>query len=108
MAPRSPAIILTQALRSLRALLGIGAEEIRRGLLDIRVHNWSADPFTRGAYSFANAGLEDAPTRLGRSLDRTLFFAGEATAATAELGTVHGAIASGVRAAKEVLTRCPD
>lgn len=104
MAPKSPAVILAQALRSLRAILGAGAEEIRRGLLDIRVHNWSADPFTRGAYSFSNAGLEDAPARLGRPLEGTLYFAGEATAATAELGTVHGAIASGLRAAQELLS----
>jgi monoamine oxidase len=103
MAPKSPALILAQALRSLRVILDISPDEIRRGLLDIRVHNWSADPFTRGAYSFANAGLEDAPDRLARPLGQTLFFAGEATAATAELGTVHGAIASGIRAAKELL-----
>jgi monoamine oxidase len=31
----------------------------------------------------------------------TLFFAGEATAT--DLGTVHGALASGVRAAEEIL-----
>jgi monoamine oxidase len=104
MGPKSPALILAQALRALRALLGVRADEIRRGLLDVRLHNWSADPFTRGAYSFSNAGLEDAPARLGRPLDRTLFFAGEATAATEELGTVHGAIASGLRAAKELLS----
>jgi len=103
MGSKAPALVLAQAVRSLRALLEVPAEEIRLGLLDIRLHNWSADPFTRGAYSFSNAGLEDAPARLGRPLDRTLFFAGEATAAIDELGTVHGAIASGLRAAKELL-----
>jgi monoamine oxidase len=32
----------------------------------------------------------------------TLFFAGEATADGEETGTVHGALGSGIRAAKEV------
>jgi monoamine oxidase len=104
MGRKAPALILAQAVSSLRTLLGVTADEIRRGLLDVRLHNWSADPFTRGAYSFSNAGLEDAPERLGRPLDRTLFFAGEATAAIEELGTVHGAIASGLRAARELLS----
>ena len=39
------------------------------------------------------------------SLDRTLFFAGEATDTSGHNGTVHGAIASGYRAANEVLQK---
>jgi monoamine oxidase len=36
-------------------------------------------------------------------VDDTLFFAGEATDVTGNNGTVHGAIASGKRAAQEIL-----
>jgi monoamine oxidase len=36
-------------------------------------------------------------------MQATLFFAGEATADGEEVGTVHGALSSGVRAAKEVI-----
>jgi monoamine oxidase len=42
-----------------------------------------------------------APAALGRPLNGTLFFAGEATEAD-QIGTVAGAIASGRRAAREV------
>jgi len=36
-------------------------------------------------------------------VERTLFWAGEATHAAGSAGTVHGALASGYRAAGEVL-----
>jgi monoamine oxidase len=97
----TPPALMERVLASLRALTGAGEEDLRKGLLDARVHRWSADPFTRGAYSFSNAGLEDAPQRLRWPVGGTLFFAGEATADTEELGTVHGAFASGLRAADE-------
>jgi len=35
----------------------------------------------------------------------TLFFAGEATNAQGHSGTVHGALATGIRAAREVIER---
>ncbi|MGA8493419.1 MAG: FAD-dependent oxidoreductase, partial [Terriglobales bacterium] len=40
---------------------------------------------------------------LGSPIENTLFFAGEATDTTGHNGTVHGAIASGRRAAQEIL-----
>lgn len=40
---------------------------------------------------------------LGRPLGNTLFFAGEATDVTGNNGTVHGAMASGLLAAKDIL-----
>jgi len=43
------------------------------------------------------------PQLLAAPLAGTLFFAGEATDSRGEQGTVHGAIASGKRAAAEVL-----
>ena len=44
-----------------------------------------------------------AQEALARPLETTLFFAGEATDTAGHNGTVHGAIASGRRAAKEIL-----
>ena len=70
--------------------------------MDWRTHDWAADPLTRGAYSFSIAGLEDAPQRLAKPIAGTLFFAGEATADALDLGTVHGALTSGDRAAREI------
>ena len=60
------------------------------------------DPFARGAYSYVAVGGVEAPAELGRPLGATLFFAGEATDGRGDSGTVHGAIESGWRAAREV------
>jgi len=68
------------------------------------VHLWSLDPWTRGAYSYLPPGASLADRReLSNPVDGRLFFAGEATNLTGESGTVSGAIASGQRAAGEVL-----
>jgi len=48
-------------------------------------------------------GGDGAEAALAKPLDNTLFFAGEATDITGHNGTVHGAIASGKRAAAEIL-----
>jgi monoamine oxidase len=66
-------------------------------------HDWQEDPFSRGAYSYALVGGSNAPRALAKPIANTLFFAGEATGSE-ETGTVAGAIESGRRAAKEVLT----
>jgi monoamine oxidase len=95
--------IFQTARRTLAKLLRCTDEALARSVVDYRTHDWAADVFTRGAYSFATAGKENAPRELGRPVGGTLFFAGEATADLLELGTVHGALASGVRAADEVL-----
>jgi monoamine oxidase len=65
-------------------------------------HDWQQDPFARGAYSYLMVGANDARAALAQPLDDTLFFAGEAT--DEEGGTVTGALQSGARAAREVLT----
>jgi hypothetical protein len=67
------------------------------------VSRWRQDPFARGSYSFVgpDATGKDYDV-LGESVDRTLFFAGEATCRT-HPATVHGAYMSGLRAATEVL-----
>lgn len=66
------------------------------------LHDWEHDPFSRGAYSYQTVGGADAPATLARPLRGTLFFAGEAADPEGRNGTVHGAIATGQRAAAEV------
>jgi monoamine oxidase len=65
-------------------------------------HDWTNDPFARGAYSYPLAGGATAWRDLAAPLEETLFFAGEATS-EAHAGTTHGAIESGERAAREIL-----
>ena len=100
---------LTNAERADRALsdlarhLGVSESEVRRRVVASWTHDWDADPFARGAYTYPLAGVE-APWRgLAEPIDDTLFFAGEATDARGALGTVEGALGSGVRAAVEAI-----
>jgi monoamine oxidase len=67
------------------------------------LHDWEHDPFARGAYSYARVGGADAPRRLEKPIDGMLFFAGEATDLEGCTGTVDSAIATGRRAARQVL-----
>jgi len=64
-------------------------------------HDWQADSFARGAYSYVPAGA--TRTALSRPVEGTLFFAGEAASRTGRGGTVDGAIESGTRAAETIL-----
>jgi monoamine oxidase len=64
------------------------------------LHDWLADPFSRGAYSYVTVGGQNARRELAAPLADTLFFAGEAT--DSEGGTVTGALHSGTRAAHEI------
>jgi monoamine oxidase len=79
------------------------AIDLKRELAGAVAHDWHADPWARGGYSYVKTGGTGARERLAEPLDNTLFFAGEATDAE-EAGTVAGALRSGQRAAREVLT----
>jgi monoamine oxidase len=91
------------ALEGLGAALGVPASRLRGELRGGFCHDWLSDPFARGAYSYAGVGGRHAGTELSAPVDSTLFFAGEATQSDGRNATVHGAIASGQRAAKQVL-----
>jgi monoamine oxidase len=94
--------VVTRALQSLGDLLGVGNTEMERLLEIAYFHDWQADPYSRGAYSYVKAGSADAPEVLSRPVKDTLFFAGEAADVTGNNGTVHGAIASARRAVIEI------
>jgi monoamine oxidase len=94
-----------RAVDALARRLHIGRRHFDRHVRACFTHNWSADPFSRGAYSYVLVGGAGAATRLARSVAGTLFFAGEAFDAEGRNGTVEGAIASGKRAAKQVISR---
>jgi monoamine oxidase len=98
-----PHEILTAAVSSLAMTFGMPEGEIDHQLESWRFHNWSTDPYSRCAYSYPGVGGTEAARALAEPVDGTLFFAGEATDFRGHHGTVHGAIKSGYRAAKEVL-----
>jgi monoamine oxidase len=95
--------IAAEALKSLSALLNISRAELETHLAESYTHNWQTDPFALGAYSYVGTNGLAAPKKLAEPVGNTLFFAGEATNTDGNWGTVHGAIDSGIRAAKEIL-----
>jgi monoamine oxidase len=84
-------------MASVRSVLGSIDEP-----LTFLLHDWQADPYARGGYSYVKVGGTGAREALAAPLEETLYFAGEATD-TEGSGTVGGALASGIRAAKEVM-----
>lgn len=93
--------LLQLALGSLETLFGRRAR-VRTLLQRAYFHDWHADPYARGAYSYVTAGGAAARRTLAKPIAGTLFFAGEATD-HAEAATVAGALQSGRRVAGQVL-----
>jgi monoamine oxidase len=100
---QSRSFVIHHSLRSLGKLLNVASEELARLLDAAYFDDWQSDPFSRGAYSYGTVGSGGAQQALASSVENTLFFAGEATDTTGHNGTVHGAIASGRRAAQDIL-----
>jgi monoamine oxidase len=98
--------IVDQVLDALADVLGLPRSRIEGALVGTHSHNWHADPFARGAYSYVPVHGMDAVRALAAAVADTLFFAGEATNTDGHTGTVHGAIATGRRAAREILLLC--
>jgi monoamine oxidase len=90
-------------LETLAHIFARPRQEIEDQLEESYTHDWHGDPFCRGGYSYITVGGLQAEAQLAQSLDETLFFAGEATNTEGHIGTVHGAIASGIRAAQEII-----
>jgi monoamine oxidase len=94
--------LVDRALASATRTLAVPRPRLEELLESWRVHDWRRDPYSRGAYSYVGVGGLPAQRALARPCEGTLFFAGETTEPT-EMGTVSGAIASGQRAARQVL-----
>jgi len=97
------AMLIDTALDSLSKLLHQPRARLLSMLEKSHVYDWLSDPFSRGAYSYTTVGSKRARNILAKPVEKTLFFAGEATDTAGQASTVAGALASGQRAAKEVL-----
>jgi len=88
------------------ATLARGFARPRAALEDLldgaEVVDWLEDSFARGGYAVFPPGTSGVPDALARPVAGTIFLAGEATVLGAA-GTVHGALESGDRAARQVL-----
>jgi monoamine oxidase len=64
--------------------------------------NWGGDPYSKMGYSYVPVGATGLRAVLAQPIAGVLFFAGEATNIK-RAATVHGALESGQRAAREVM-----
>ena len=94
---------IDRALESLAHVLGRTRASVDDQVLAWDTHDWSADPFSRGAYSYVRVGGIPAQAHLAEPVDNTLFFAGEASESEGHQATVHGALYAGQRAAEQVI-----
>lgn len=91
--------IVEHAMRTLERITKLAAPQPEC----VYFHDWQDDPFARGAYSYVPAGMLAARRRLAEPVSDILYFAGEATDQNGHSATVHGAMASGRRAAEQIL-----
>ena len=94
--------LLQRCLATLGNALGVPTTDLQQWLLSWHCHDWQADPYARGAYSYVPAGAIDASAKLTEPVDATLYFAGEHTDISGHWGTVHAAVRSGLRAAAQL------
>ena len=92
-----PSASLQTGLASLRQLV----DDPTLTPVDAITYDWRADPFAKGAYSYAPPGAEQAYDDLAAPTHDRLYWAGEATNSDDPM-TVHGALDSGWRAAQQL------
>jgi monoamine oxidase len=85
----------------------LGRSDLAARCVNARRVAWAHDLYARGGYAHLLPGAAAARPQLAQPEGNVLFFAGEATAYDTNPQTVHGAIESGWRAAREALYGYP-
>ncbi len=99
LAGKGEAEVIRAALDSLRGLLGEDPGEPEATFL----HDWRTDPWSAGAYTYGRVHGAAARYAFAEPVDGTLCFAGEAVCPAGHMGTVHGAMRSGIDAARKLI-----
>jgi len=68
-----------------------------KSFLVSHVQNWTNSPFIKGAYSYSTVAMGDARKIAKQSINKKLYFAGEAMNINGHHQTVHGAVETGYR-----------
>lgn len=103
LAPLSEDELRRHAIISLAEALALPEQQIANSIERFAAHDWSCDPYSRGAYSYPGIGGLEAARVLAEPVSDTLFFAGEGTDWQGANGTVAAAIESGGRVLREIL-----
>jgi monoamine oxidase len=96
--------LISLAIGILAEQFSISRRSLAQKLVAGWTHDWHTDPHALGAYSYPVVGGVEAGAELSRSAGRTVFFAGEAASPEGRNGTVDGAIASGQKAGKRLVS----
>lgn len=88
------------ALRTLAFITKHKMPFLRRQLDTYFTHDWTNDHFSLGAYSYPLVDCK--PEKIRQIFEDKILIAGEATAKGSAQGTIHGAIQSGQRAARQI------
>jgi len=90
------------ALQSLAVLFSRERYALENEMEEMRIINWSADPYTRGSYAYATVGTDAMQRELAAGIDGRIHFAGEWMYSGPAMGTVEAALWSGQQAAARV------
>jgi monoamine oxidase len=96
--------VIERALDALAQNFAMSTDWLKAMLVASRAINWGADPFARGAYSYATPKTRQLLSRVDRA-DAKVWFSGEAFYAGPEMGTVEAAFASGWHTAQTILSQ---
>jgi monoamine oxidase len=92
--------LVDKSLAALSHIFAEPVESLEDELVDAYTHDWSADPFSLGAYSYIPLGGLKAQAALAEPIENTIYFAGEAANNSGHHATVYGALTTGLRAAE--------
>lgn len=87
--------LFEKAIRSLQAIVGCSERDIRKSIRHWQIVDWSTDPFSHGAYSYATVQTAQALELITKPVDDTIYFVGEACYQGTAMGTVEAALISG-------------
>ncbi len=104
LAGQSVDTVTQAAIDSLTAIFGNRARTAAKQIVGTHYHDWTADPFALGVYSYGRVGASEARQRLVEPVASTLYLSGEALAPAGRIATAHGAFMSGTIAADELLS----
>ena len=94
---------IAAALKTLALITGKSGSWLNAQMETAVSHNWSLDTAAFGAYSYVRTEGTSGAKLYNQPIEDTIFFAGEAGAIDSGRGTVHGAIHSGITAARSCL-----
>jgi lysine-specific histone demethylase 1B len=86
-------VAMTNAL--LQELDAMYAGQATASFISSHVQNWTTNPYVKGAYSYSTVDMGDAREIAAQSINKKLYFAGEAMNISGHHQTVHGAVETG-------------